>query len=431
MTDASRALAPPSCLISSPEETYELRPLVAHAATGACTVGILALACAYAGWFGTIKKDLSDFNAFVIAGQMAWDGAITDAYNWRSMMAAQKAFTGGDAFMPWGYPPPYNVVAAALAAVPQWAGYLLLVGAPYAILCVVLARMAPACAPAALIVLFPSAVLTLSTGQNGFLTGALMAGVCALALRQSAMAGVLLGVMVIKPHLALGLGLFFLIRGSVRVLAPAFVAAGVLCLAATLAFGTKIWPAFLVGAGEAGAFLRAGMFQLDKMPTVYASARTLGLGLAPSLAAHAALAALAVAAIVAGAIWIRDLRLGLGVACLCSLFISPYLYQYDLALLAVAAALLLPAILAHTGATGLTVTIGSTWIASGSWYWSLLRAGEPGRHRDMESIPQAVTDGLAAVSVEAPVSAGAFGLLVFAGLVAVTVWRDCRSHAAG
>lgn len=407
-------------------EPQMLSPLVAGAATGVCVIAIIVFACAHAGFFSALTRELSDFNAFVIAGQLAWDGAIAEGYHWRFMMAAQKASTGNDSFMPWAYPPPYNLVAAALAAMSQWVAYLLLVGASFGALCIALMRIDPGSAPPALVVLFPSAMVTIVIGQNAFLTGALMASACALALRRSLWAGVILGAMVIKPHLAIGLVLFFIARGRASVLGVALLTASALCAAATFAFGIRIWPAFLAGAGEAQQFLAAGLFQLERMPTAYASARTMGLSVEASYMAHGAVAALALGAIAAAAVWIRDPRMALGLALLGSLFISPYLYEYDLAILAVAITLLLPSIMKHTGAAGFAITGLSGWLATGASLWTRILAGPPSPGPGPDEMQQATTTGLGAVAQGATPSLGLFGLFLFAGLAAFTVWRQSR-----
>src|SRR3954470_3621623 len=59
-------------------------------------------------------KTLTDFDAFYVAGRMYWDGRLNDAYHFQTFYEAQHQFTGTTGFMPWTYPPPFNLVTVAL-----------------------------------------------------------------------------------------------------------------------------------------------------------------------------------------------------------------------------------------------------------------------------------------------------------------------------
>ena len=55
------------------------------------------------------QKVLTDFDAFHIAGRLALEGRVSEAYHALSMFAAQMEIAGTAAFMPWTYPPPFTL----------------------------------------------------------------------------------------------------------------------------------------------------------------------------------------------------------------------------------------------------------------------------------------------------------------------------------
>ena len=126
------------------------------------------------------------------------------------------------------------------------------------------------------LLLAPLFVITLRCGQNGFLIGALVAAAAIGLSKGHASAGVPLGLMVLKPHLAIALALHVLLarRWKVALVALAVVAGS--SLVAALALGPAIWMDFLGAVGEASAFLAAGLYPFYRMVSVYAAARSLG-----------------------------------------------------------------------------------------------------------------------------------------------------------
>ena len=93
------------------------------------TRGILcllaALLAAKIAWFsgvghGSGIRAFVDFDAFHLAAQMVWRGEIEQAYYFAHMGPAEKAFAGTEVFLPWTYPPQFDVLIAPLAVLPCW-----------------------------------------------------------------------------------------------------------------------------------------------------------------------------------------------------------------------------------------------------------------------------------------------------------------------
>lgn len=341
-------------------------PLVARVMLAALAAAIVAKASRWTGWRPSASpRELIDFDAFYIAGQMAWRGDIADAYHFPALMRAQLELGGSTEFLPWTYPPPFNLVAAGLTTLPTWLAYLLFTGGTLIAFALVLRRLAGPMFAAVVFTVFPALATVIACGQNGFLTGALIGLACLGLMRDRTAAGLPLGLMVIKPHLAVTFAVYVaLARRWACLLVAASVAFGCAALA-TLAFGIGIWTAFVQGVHEAGGFLISGYYPLHRMVSVYASLRSFDL--APSLAmlAQAGSALIALGFVVAAVRLRLPTRQVLGLTSLCNLLVSPYAYDYDLTLYAVALALLMPDLLARTSDREQMALAVLSWMACG------------------------------------------------------------------
>jgi len=341
-------------------------PLVTRVMLLALGIVVVSKAMQMGGSFPTASaRELIDFDAFRIAGQMAWRGDIADAYRFSTMMQAQLELGGSRAFMPWTYPPPFNLIAAGLAVLPPGLSYFVFVGLTLAGFLAVLRRLSGPHFAAIVFMVFPALATTVSCGQNGFLTGTLIGLACLGLMRDRTIAGVPLGLMVIKPHLAITLAFYVAVtrRWTCMMVAASvtMASAGV----ATLVFGSRIWPAFLQGVEEAGGFLVAGHYPLFRMVSIYATLRSVDL---PPSFAMLIQAASAGAAFYLVAVSIRRRKPTsqiLGLTVLCSLTVSPYMYDYDLTLYAVALALLMGDLLCRTTIGEQCALAVLSWITCG------------------------------------------------------------------
>lgn len=201
-----------------------------------------------------------------------------------------------------------------------------------------LRRIAGSYLSGVVLAIMPVIILNLRTGQNGFLTGALVGAFLLAFLERRPGAGVPLGLMIIKPHLNVGAALLALLelRWSTLFCAAAVVLTAL--IVPTLIFGTDVWFAFVAGVRESSGFLAEGYYPLFRMTSLYASFRSFGFSANTSLILHGA------GALLVTVIFIRLWRSGLeprllaAAACITSLFVSPYNYDYDLTILGVAIA---------------------------------------------------------------------------------------------
>lgn len=319
---------------------------------------------------------MKDYDAFHVAGLMYWEGILPDAYRAETLTAAQTRLTGSAMFMPWTYPPHFNLLTAGLALLPVWLGYAFFTTASFAAYLWALRRLSGGHQVFVLLALFPALMICIRSGQNGFLTGALLAGAMVLLLAGRTLAGVPLALLTIKPHFLPGLGLYLLLRGQWRVIGLGCAVTAVLALVATAAFGPGIWADFRGAVGEAGAFLEIGLYPLYRMTSVYAFLFMQGASPALAMTLQIALGLGWLAVLVWA--WRQDWppRHQLATAVLGALFLSPYAYDYDLAILGVALALLAPDLIARASGTQLTVLVALCWLATG--VGSIVSMADPG-----------------------------------------------------
>ena len=311
------------------------------------------------------EKVLTDFDAFYVAGLMAERGQAAEAYQAIEMVKAQQEFTGTRSFMPWTYPPPYTLFVMGLAKLPIGYAYLAFMWTSFVLYLLVLRRIAGPYLPGALIAVLPVVLLIVRTGQNGFLTASLIGCVLLACREKRAVAGVPLGLMVIKPHLAVGVALLVLLERQWKAIAVAATIVLAALALATAVLGTGIWAAFVTGIGEASAFLSAGYYALFRMTSVYAAAWTIGRSAALASALHivGVVGALGLLCYVWHSRY--EPRYVAAAACVATLFVSPYNYDYDLPILGVGIAFVLSDVVARARRWELFCLLLLSWIATG------------------------------------------------------------------
>lgn len=278
-----------------------------------------------------------DFIVFWSASQLALSGHAIDAYDSAAIADAEHRAVAAayNSDNTWQYPPTFLLLVLPLALLPYLLSYLVFMGSTLAAYMVTawrtgVAQGQPGRALWLPLLAFPAVFLNLHQGQNGFLTAALAGGGLLLLDRRPIQAGLLLGLLAIKPHLAVLLPLALACGRYWRaLLAMALSAAAFLALSLAV-----------LGEGTLGAFLARlpainGVLQGDslllvrEMTSVFSCARLLGLPPAAAAWIHG-LVAVAVAAGVAW-LWLRRAEPALCAAALLvgSLLISPYVFDYD------------------------------------------------------------------------------------------------------
>lgn len=313
------------------------------------------------------NNEACDFHAFYIAGKMVINGNIEDAYHYELFAKEQDGFFGKrQGFLAWTYPPPFNLIAAILAALPIGAAYFMFTGASLCAYIFALRKISPAQYIWSIIAVLPAIMLNIRLGQNGLLTASLIGFSLSAFMRQRATAGLPLGLMVIKPHLALGVALMTCLSRRWPTISIAATTTTIILALTTGVFGISIWPAFFNGIDEARRFLWNGTYPLERMTSIYALVYTLGSPPKIAMVAQAISALTSCAAIVVACIKIKKPLHLIGITAIASLYISPYGFDYDMTLLGIGVAAFMPDISRRASGLEIALLLTLCWFSCGA-----------------------------------------------------------------
>jgi hypothetical protein len=277
----------------------------------------------------------ADFVCYWAAAGFAALGHAASAYDPAAMSAAEHAALTmqPDGFFGFYYPPSFLLLLLPLALLPYVAAVLafLAVGfVPYFLSLRVLLPQRWAVIP---ILSFPGVVVTAGTGQNGFLSAACFGGYMVLLDRWPLLAGACLGLLTCKPHLAICAPIALLAARRWRAIAGAVLSASVLAVVSLLALGWPAWQGFLHSLPLAGEMLARKLLDAAKLQSTFGAFRILGLASAMGWAFQAIVSLAALVAL-AWAVRRRPGGHAEGAAlAAAALVCSPYLVDYDLAIL--------------------------------------------------------------------------------------------------
>jgi alpha-1,2-mannosyltransferase len=277
----------------------------------------------------------TDFVSFWTASKIALSGHPAEVYDIPTHLAAQNAlFPRSAGYVAFFYPPTFLLLCLPLATLPYlWSLSLWLSVTGFACWRAIRGWLGKELG-ALPILAFPAMLANLGHGQNAFLSAALFGGGALMLEARPFVAGVCLGALVFKPHLAIVVPVALVAARRWRAVLGAAVSAAGFCLASLAAFGPETWQAFLAASPKAKIAMEQNMVGDEKMQSVFAAARLLhgGLTLAYGLQAAATLAVCA--ALVA--LQFRAFRSKVeGPAMIAAaLLASPFLLDYDLVLLA-------------------------------------------------------------------------------------------------
>ncbi|HEX9718515.1 MAG TPA: glycosyltransferase family 87 protein, partial [Ramlibacter sp.] len=277
-----------------------------------------------------------DFMAFWAASYLALAGEPAAAYDAARQMAVHVIAIGrSQQVAPWHYPPTYQLLILPLALLPYvaaWGGWVSGTLAAYA---AVIRQLAPRRPESLLLIFtFPVVLGNALLGQNGLLTSALL-GAALLALpARPVLAGVLIGVLSIKPHLGLLIPIALIFGRQWRAFASAAATTLVLAACSVAVLGIEPWIAFLNDIPTVRPLIDAGQVSRPNMPSVYATLISLGIAHDAAAVVHGIQAILVIGAV--AWTWNRAPMPLAGAVLACgAVMVPPYVFNYDLALLAI------------------------------------------------------------------------------------------------
>ncbi len=277
----------------------------------------------------------TDFSDVYAAGRMALDGHAAAAWHWDAHYQVQQAIhrSATVPFYGWHYPPPFLLIAAALALLPYMVALAVWQGMTLAMATLVARTIVPGKATTLAVLAAPVTFVCLGHGQNAFLTAALLGGGLLLLDGRSWLAGLLLGALVYKPQFAVLLPVVLLAAGNRRAFTGAALSS--LCIiAATLAiWGWPVWEAFRASLAPTRTIvIEQGGTGWEKIVTTFAAVRMLGASIPFGYAAQGLSTALSVIGAGLAARYASAHMRGATV-CAAALLSTPYALDYDLVIL--------------------------------------------------------------------------------------------------
>lgn len=307
---------------------------------GVLTCGILiVLYLGGVSWLQLYPRDIQgyvvgrDFLNFWTMGREAFSDDPAKFYDWRVYVPHLQSFLGTEyPYQQWSYPPQVMLFAAPFGQLPYLVAYALwtLIG----LVCLYLASSPwlPDRRAVAVLFLSPAALLCFVSGQNAFLTAAALIMIFRWRDDRPVVAGILLGLLTMKPQLGLLFPLVLLLSRRWALFASAALTALALLSVTALALGPDMIRAYIeIGAPEQAMVIEDPTKVVQAlMPTLYMSLRLLGLSADAGYAIQAFV--LLVAAATAG--WAfyrrRDPLQSYGLLLVATALATPYLMSYDL-----------------------------------------------------------------------------------------------------
>ncbi|MBL8538364.1 MAG: DUF2029 domain-containing protein [Hyphomonadaceae bacterium] len=310
-----------------------------------------------------------DYIAFWSAGRATLEGHVAEVHDRATTwIYHQQAITPIRFHAPWNSPPTFLLVVTPLALLPFPVSAVVFLTVTGAFYFVVARKLLPDARALLFAATMPAAFYHLATAQVGLL----IAAITGLALhwldKRPRAAGALVGLLAIKPHLAVLWPFLLAITGRWRAFFAAAVSTLSFILLAGLVFGFETYLRFFESLERSAALISEQRITTPAYASLFANLLQWHVDRDAATIAHAVSAALGAG--LSGWIFLRTQRtqqFGAQAAALCAgtLLISPYLFFYDGILLGVGAALLgvprtrfelLAAVLAWSA--GLTLTIG-------------------------------------------------------------------------
>jgi hypothetical protein len=311
----------------------------------------VAYACTIS-WTGTIPRDGTtlavgrDFLNLWMYGRAAGTADPGRFYDLAAYHDALRSLLGMEFNgQNWSYPPSIMFLAAPFGQLGYLAALACWTLTGVAVFLIVARRHVTDWRVLIPIAISPAALFCLISGQSSFLTAAMLIAIFASLDRRPVAAGVLIGLLTVKPQLGILFPFMLMASGRWRVFMAAAATFLALVLATTLVFGLQIWIDFVSKGLPLQGIVLADPDRIATpfFPTVFMNLRGLNLSYPAAIAVQAIFSAAALGAVV----WAfrsrthADPPVMLALFLACSVCASPYLLAYDLLPLTFAAVVLL------------------------------------------------------------------------------------------
>lgn len=283
-----------------------------------------------------------DFMAFWSAGRATLEGHVAQVHDRALLWQYQHAIaTDARFYAPYNSPPPFLFIACGLALMPYPIAAILFLLTTLAFFLFIARKLLSDARALIFPATAPATLYHFGTVQAGLLLSGVTGLILHLLDRRPRLAGALISIMVVKPHLAVLWPVFLALSGRWRAFFAAAIATIVFLIAAGLVFGFDTYLRFFESLSNSARLISEQRITTPAYASLFANLLSNDAPQTLAMGAHAAsaLVALALAVIV----FRRGDRTHAGAAlCAATLLLSPYLFFYDFLILLVGVALLGP-----------------------------------------------------------------------------------------
>jgi arabinofuranan 3-O-arabinosyltransferase len=334
-------------LVQSQPANIELTRPVELTCFALCVTNVVYLGASfvYGSWLVDPQGQAigTDFVNVWAGGRQVLDGNPAAAYDVVIHKGAEVAALGhpfhGE--FPWNYPPSFLFVAALLGLIPYIQALAAWVFLTFPLYVTTIRGIIGDRIGILLAFGFPGILSNAMVGQNGYVTAALFGGALMFMERRPLLAGCLVGLLSFKPHLGILFPIVLIAGGHWRVIGAATIVVLLLFAASCLAFGVGTWEAFVQALPVVSqTTLGEGSADWAKLQSLFGLVRMIGGSEVLAWTLQTMLAAGVVIQLIA--MWRSKISCDLKAAALVTgtLLCTPYLFIYDLVVLAVAMAFL-------------------------------------------------------------------------------------------
>lgn len=289
-----------------------------------------------------------DFLNFWMYGRAAWLPDPGRFYDPALYNSALFAMLGNDyPGQNWSYPPSNMLIAAPFGLLGYLVALALWTAIGLTLFTAVLRRRLPDAKMLVPVLLSPAAFFCLISGQSSFITAAMLLTIFAFLDRRPIVAGILIGLLTIKPQVGLLFPFMLIASRRWRVFFSAAVTTLALVAITAALFGPQIWIDFVTKGLPVQNIVLADprLVATPFYPTVFMNVRGLDASYATAMTVQSVFSIAAIGAVVWAFRVRRDADPWLLMALFfaCSLSASPYMLAYDTLPLTCAAVALLGA----------------------------------------------------------------------------------------
>lgn len=270
-----------------------------------------------------------DFLSYWAASKLVLTAHVPSVYNLTAHNDVELLVAPIGGLLPFAYPPPFLLLVTPVALVPYWLGFFLWLAATASIYALVVGRNARL--PYAMG--HPSVLANFLIGQNGFLTTAIMAGGLRVLSANPFAGGAILGLLVIKPQLALVLPFAMIAGRQWKAIAGGVLSASCGLLIGYLAFGWAAYEGFFRMLPVFTDGMERSLWPWEELSSVFAALRFLRVPQASALAIQAVIAVISIG-LVCRAWWLGTEERA-PILAAATMLVPPYLFTYDALLLVI------------------------------------------------------------------------------------------------